>query len=211
MSNTAWVWIKSAPASTFCISLMMPRSRGFRHGVGDGAGGHRKGAVYLLAVQELSLLAHLLDEGDQLRGIEIIDIRRLGIVRQGLMVTRKAEDVPDSQGCRAQQVGLDGDPVSVAGDDLVDRFNSRPGEDDRCRQAGHGNAEGVIRDIDRRRDSRQRLQDRLDRRPSGFRLGEVFGRNDEISALQLVMKWLFVFHYAHRSVMFYPYPGRDTH
>ncbi len=82
-----------------------------------------------------------------------------------------------------KQVGLDGDPVSVAGDDLVDRFNSRPGEDNRGRQAGHGNAEWVIRDIDRRRDSRQRFQDRLDRRPSGFRLGEVFGRNDEISAL----------------------------
>ena len=99
------------------------------------------------------------------------------------MVTRKAKDIPEPQGHRPQQVGLDGDPVPVAGDYLVDRFDSRPGEENRCGQAGHRNAKRVVRDIDRRRDFHQRLQCRLDRRSARFRSGEVFGRNDKLSAL----------------------------
>jgi hypothetical protein len=124
------------------------------------------------------------------------------------MVTRKAKDIPDAEGCRPQQVGLDGYPVSVAGDDLGDRFDSRPGEDNRCRQAGQGNAERVIRDIDRRWDLRQCLHRPHDRRPSGLPPGEVFSRNDEISLFNWCeMASLFT---AHRSVLFYP-SGEKPH
>ena len=54
---------------------------GFQTGVCDGARNHRKGTSYPCAVQEFSPVAHLRDDGDQLGGVEIVDVRRLGVVR----------------------------------------------------------------------------------------------------------------------------------
>ena len=60
----------------------------------------------------------------QVNEVHIIDILGRGMISKFLMVSGKAEDVVDAQGCGAENIALNSNPVPVAGYHLQSRIDT---------------------------------------------------------------------------------------
>ena len=117
-----WVWMNWTPASAFLARRATRISTGSGKGVGRGSDEHLGPHLELLPAQELALVPHQLHRLDELDGVHVEDVRRLGWSPKLLVVAGEAEDVVDAEGGRAQDIALEGDAVPVPGGHLQDRL-----------------------------------------------------------------------------------------
>jgi hypothetical protein len=68
------------------------------------------------------LIPHIPDRLQELDGIEIKDPYSLFLVPEAVVVSGKAQNIPDPEGIGAEKVALEGNPVPVPSHHLEDRF-----------------------------------------------------------------------------------------
>ena len=81
---------------------------------------------------------------EQLDGVEVEDPFGLGLIPEGLVIAAQTEDVADPEGRGAQNVGLEGNAVSVAGDHLEHRVEPFLAEQGTGRQTAQADHPGLI-------------------------------------------------------------------
>ena len=119
ISYTAWVWKKSAPASTLRRELVHLRLERVGLGRDDGADEEVGRAIQLVA-RPVGAGIHLLAALDQMDRVEIEHALGLLVIAHHRVVAGEAEDVGDAQERGRQQVGLQAQAVAVAAGGLED-------------------------------------------------------------------------------------------
>ncbi len=90
-----------------------PVFKGIGKGVAGGPHEQPWGDVDLFAVHEHPLIPHGGDKAYELHGVDVMDIFRLGVVAEALVVPGEAEHVADAQGMGPEDVRGDGQAVPV--------------------------------------------------------------------------------------------------
>ena len=90
------------------------------------------------------------------------------------MIAGKTQHIADSQcGC-AEKVGLEGDTVSVACDQMIDRFDTGAADRNRSREAGQNRPVRISGDIYRGNTVRNGIEYIRDSRAVGYGMRQVF-------------------------------------
>ena len=86
---------------------------------------HRKLPVNFCPVGQDAGFGHPGGQIDELGGIHVENVGGFRTADQRLMIAGQAKHILDPQAGGAQQIGLQGDAVPVAGDHLEDRFGAQ--------------------------------------------------------------------------------------
>jgi hypothetical protein len=96
------------------------------------------------------LIPHIPDRLQELDGIEIENPYSLFLVPEAVVVSGKAQNIPDPEGIGAEKVALEGNPVSVPSYHLEDRFMAEPLQNGACGYGRHSDNGGlIVSNIDR--------------------------------------------------------------
>ena len=121
-----------------------PDLKGVGKGVGCGANKEVGWHLDLFTTKELAFITHMPDGLNELHGIKIEYILGLRVITKALVVAGQAEHIVDAKRGGTQDIGLQGDPVSVSHYHLQDRFQTLQLQMDTGRQTAQSGDRGLI-------------------------------------------------------------------
>jgi hypothetical protein len=129
----------------FFLQVQRPDIDGLRERIGRSADEQwRAAADDRFSALKATLVAHLLQHADQLRGIDVMHVLGARVIAMRLVIAGQAQHVLDAVRSRTEDVALDGQTVAIAASDLDYRLHTLVQHDEACADAAHAHDGGLV-------------------------------------------------------------------